>query len=116
MHKQDFVEKLHNLVAKENLEIYKDLFNNTDISGATDPYWKESLKLYKNLTDEEKLIFFKVIKQIGIDTVSNILALLDGVTSLEGQDDEFNLTFKKTNEKLNGDLQDLFLEFDENNR
>ena len=72
--------------------------------------------MYKGLTDADKLVFFKVIKQIEIDTVSNILALLDGVTSLEGQDDEFNLSFKKTNEKINGDLQDLFLEFDENNR
>ena len=116
MYKKDFIEKLHNLVARENLGIYKDLFVNTDIRGVTDPYWKESLKLFKNLTDEEKLIFFKVIKQIGIDTVSNILALLDGVTSLEGQDDEFNLSFMKTNVNLNGDLQDLFLEFDENNR
>lgn len=116
MHKKDFIEKLYCLVAKENVEIYKELFSNTDISKATDPYWKESLQLYKNLMDEDKLVFFKVIKQIGIDTVSNILALLDGVASLEGQDDEFNLTFQKANEKLNGDLQDLFLEYDENNR
>lgn len=41
--------------------------------------------------------------------MSNILALLDGVTSFEGQDNEFNLTFKNTKEKINGDLQDLFL-------
>jgi len=116
MHKNDFVEKLYNLVAKDNLEIYKELFSNTDISEATDPYWKESLQLYKNLTDEDKLVFFKVLRQAGIDAVSSILALLDGVTSLEGQDDEFSLTFKKANERLNGDLQDLFLEFDENSR
>lgn len=35
---------------------------------------------------------------------------------LEEQDDEFVLKFKKTNETINGDLQDLFLEYDENNR
>lgn len=116
MHKKDFIEQLYHLVVKENVGIYKELFNTTNYNGVTDPYWKESLRMYKNLTDMDKLVFFKVITQIGIDTVSNVLALLDGVTSLEGQDDEFNLTFKKTNEILNGDLQALFLEFDEKNR
>lgn len=116
MDKKVLIEKLYQLVAKENVEIYKDLFDNTDVGDATDSYWKESLEMYKHLSGKEKRVFLNVIRQIGIDTVSTILALLDGVTLLDGQEDDFILKFEKTNEKLNGDLQDLFLEYDENNR
>jgi hypothetical protein len=110
MNKKLFIEKLYELVTKENMDIYKDLFNNNCSGDALDPYWKSSLAMYEKMSEESKKVFFNIIRQIEIDTVSNILALLDGVTVLEGQDGDFVL--KLGDEKLNGDLQDLFLECD----
>lgn len=113
MDKRVFVEKLYEEVAKENMDIFRDLFNKTSADNVTDPYWKQSLRFYRNLSDENKVIFFKIMQHIGIDIASHILALLDGGITLKGQDDDFDLSFSKTKEKINGDLQDLFLEIDE---
>lgn len=115
MNKKDFSEKVYELIVKEDMNIYRELFNIKDMSTVTDSYWKEAIELYKGLSDKNKEVFFDIIKQVSVDAVSSILALIDGVTFLEGQDDELNLTFENTNEKINGDLQDLFLECHESN-
>lgn len=110
MDKKLLIEKLCDLCIKEHQQIYRDVFK-ADIEKVTEQYYMELIRLYNNLTDGEKDTIFKLIKQVEIDTAANILGLLDGVTFLDKQDDEFNLTFKKSNFKLNGDLQDLFLEY-----
>lgn len=51
-----------------------------------------------------------------MDAVSNILGVLDGVVSIGEEDIEFKVTINDNNEPINGDLQDLFLEYDEENR
>jgi putative transposase len=51
-----------------------------------------------------------------VDTVSNILGVLDGVVSIKNEDIEFKVTINDNKEPINGDLQDLFLEYDEENR
>ena len=116
MTNQEFIKMLYLSITKENDIVYKDLFNNTDINKTTDPYWKEALKLYEELSKENRAVFFKVIKQVEIDAVSNVLGVFDGAVSLENGTVEVKVTFKDTDEVLNGDLQDLFLEYDEENR
>lgn len=61
MNKEEFIKNLYNAVIKENSTIYKKLFTNTDINKVRDSYWKEALKLYTELSDENKDVFFKII-------------------------------------------------------
>ncbi|MEH7308059.1 hypothetical protein [Neobacillus drentensis] len=42
--------------------------------------------------------------------------MLDGVVSISEEDIEIEVMIKANNEKNNGELQDLFLEYDEENR
>ena len=111
----EFVNQLRKLVVDENTAIYKDLFNNTDPNTATDDYWVKALLFFNKLDTNDKEVFFKILRQIEVDTTSNILAVLDGVTWLENQDEEFVLTMENSKEPINGELQDLFLEQEENN-
>lgn len=117
MNQQTFAEGLYKNIISGNLNVYQDLFNNTKVEQATDFYWKKALKLYLNLSPEDKTVFFKILKQVEIDTVSNVLGVLDGSTSLEGIDGELVLMSEDGNKKINGELQDLFLEIaeDDNN-
>lgn len=116
MNKEEFVKLLHQSIIKENRNFYRDIFNNTDINEVTDPYWKEALMFYSELSDKNKEILFKIIEQVEVDAVSNILGVLDGVVSIGEEDIEFKVTINDNNEPINGDLQDLFLEYDEENR
>ena len=114
--KKELIKNIYESITKENQSVYRDLFENTEIETTTDAYWKEALKLYGELSNENKEIFFKIIKQVEIDAVSNILGILDGTVGLENGAVELDLNFKNSNEKINGDLQDMFLVYDEENR
>lgn len=108
----DFVIAVRKSIIDSNLEIYYETFNNTQIEKVTDPYWKKALLFFNNLNPAQKEFFFEIIKQIEIDTVSNFLGILDGHSALENHQDEFRL-FANDNKKINGDLQDIFLQLHE---
>ncbi|WP_458737161.1 hypothetical protein [Pseudomonas chlororaphis] len=109
MKPKDFVAGLRENVIDENISIYKNLFSNTSIEKVTDQYWKNVLALFQSLPSEQQAVFFELIRQTMIDTTSNILGILDGVSTLNGANDEFALTYGKSQETLTGDLQSLFL-------
>lgn len=114
MKPEEFVKKIRQSVLDENIAIYKDLFEGTSIDQATDLYWIEALGLFNKLSDDDKKILFKIMRQVSVDTISNIFALFDGINFLEDQTENFSLTLNDKQERLNGDLQDIFLEIEEN--
>lgn len=95
-------------VVEENTSTYKDLFSNAPISEAHDPYWIRAVGLFASLTDEQRSVFFEVIRQVIIDTSSNILGILDGSSCLAGLEGELALV-SQGGERIDGDLQQLFL-------
>jgi len=113
MKPEEFVKKIRQSVLDENVAIYRDLFETTEVDQASDPYWKEARGLFEKLGDKEKETLFKIMRQVSVDTISNMFALLDGVSCLEDQDGDFSLTIENEQEQLNGDLQDIFLEIEE---
>lgn len=98
---------LYDSIVMENYSIYKDLFMNTDIADVSDEYWKGSLNLFKKLSDNDKDIFFKILKQVSIDTISNMLAFVDGTMDMENID---NVSLMISSKKIE-DMQDSFLEY-----
>lgn len=113
MNKEIYVKSLYDSIIKENLIAYEELFSNIDKKTVKDPYWKEALEFYEKLSNEEKNTLFKVIKQVQVDTMSNILGILDGVVTVE-EDPEIKVLLN--NQPIGGDLQNIFLEYDEENR
>lgn len=102
-----FIEQIANRVIVNNLKTYEKLLKNTDIDKATDINWKTVLNIYNSIDDIEKTKFEGFIRQVMVDTLSSVFAVLDGVTWLKNQTDDFNLSHSGT--KLNGELQDIFL-------
>jgi hypothetical protein len=106
MNAVEFTAQIKASIIEENTAIYRDLFENTKT--ATDPYWIRALALYNALDADQRSVFMEVIRQTAIDSVSNVFAIADGVTQLEGQDGD--IRFSCGGHELSGDLQDRFLE------
>lgn len=110
MKPEEFVAGLRQTIVEENAEIYRDLFETTE--AATDPYWTRALAFYAALDNDQKCVFCEILRQVAIDSVSNLLAVLDGATVLDGQDQQFLL--QSGSDQISGELQNLFLQqFDE---
>ncbi|KMQ64580.1 hypothetical protein ACM46_10000 [Chryseobacterium angstadtii] len=95
-------------VIEGNLELYKNLLDTTN--EAKDPVWKGILPIYINFSKDEKEVFLKFLRIVEINTLSHVLGILDGATYAEGIEEDFVLTTESDNEKINENLQDLFLE------
>ncbi|MBP3139110.1 hypothetical protein ACTFQ5_20965 [Aliivibrio fischeri] len=113
MKPESFVKNTRSSIIDLNLGLYKEMFENGSEGQATDLYWKEALTFFSKLNQSEKDVFFKIIRQVSVDTTSSIFAVLDGVSEFEDQDQEFILSTKESNDCLNGSLQDLLLELEE---
>lgn len=104
---QEFVIRLRGAVVDENTAIYRNLFSGTPMEKASDPYWRRALGMFSALSPEQREVFFEVVRQVSIDTTSNVLGVIDGVNALEGVGGEFDLNLE--GKRLSGDLQSLFL-------
>ena len=107
-----FVEAIRDRVIENNTRTYKDLLENT--KDAKDPIWKEILPIYNNLTGEQKKSFLQFMRMVSVNTVSHIFGILDGSTYLNEENDRYNLSTESDGRLLNGELQDIFLELEEN--
>lgn len=108
-----FIRSVYKTVVEDGKEIYRELYENTEITEKTVSYWKNALDLYHALDDNQKKFFIEIIEQTMVDTISSIFGILDGSSTLAGEEFEFDV-------KINGistedELQDTFLEFIEEN-
>jgi hypothetical protein len=108
MKPDEFVSRLRLAVIEENTALYRKIFADTAVEKASDPYWKRALALFNVLSPEQQGVFLEVVRQVAVDTTSNVLGIIDGVNALDGVDAEFELSCS-TGSKLSGDLQSLFL-------
>ena len=83
------------------------------MTSKTDDYWKRAIGFYDSLTDENKDILIKIIEQTMIDTISNMLGVIDGSSTLKDCSLEPKLLLDSIDTE--GELQDSFLEFIEEN-
>ena len=69
-----FVKSLYESIVKENLKLYKNLYETTNVTPKTDE---------ESLTDDNKDILMRIIEQTMIDTISNMLGVIDGSSTLK---------------------------------
>ncbi|WP_027634476.1 hypothetical protein [Clostridium hydrogeniformans] len=107
--KEIFIRSLYKTIVQEGKNEYKELLDNTNVEEATDKYWISALQLYENLTEENKKKLMGVIELVMIDTISSILGIIDGSSTLSGCKTEPKLYLD--NIDTDNELQDLFLEY-----
>ncbi|QUW22601.1 transposase [Sporosarcina sp. Marseille-Q4063] len=106
-----FVKSLSELIVKENLESYKDLYETTVVDSKTDPYYKEALNLYNSISEEKRVVLMNIIEQTMVDTISSMLGIIDGSIPLDDDDDSIEPKLLLNSVDTEGELQDQFLEF-----
>jgi hypothetical protein len=108
----EFIRRIYNTVVKEHIDIYKDLYSNTKINEKTTNFWKKAIKFYHELDDNNKDIFFEIMKVVIIDAVSEVFGIFDGSSTLQGGDLDISITID--GKDTENELQDSFLEYVEN--
>ncbi|WP_180171510.1 hypothetical protein [Acinetobacter sp. YH12023] len=106
MDSKELAHLLKKGIINENLEIYKGLFIDYSPSEIKDPYFIDAISFFNNLPDEHKRIFFSILRQVMIDSISNVLGVIDGSSSLEEHDGDFSLLYEGKSLEY---LQDYFL-------
>ena len=92
-------------VVDENVGLYATLLAST--GAATEPVWIDAMRLYRSLAAEDQDAFMAFVRNAVIDSVSSVLAIVDGVTVVDGQDGEVVMTCGR--DVVSGDLQSEFL-------
>ena len=119
---QEFVKAIYDTVIKEGIDEYKDLYETVEVDSSMDANWKNAITLYQDSNPEEKETLLKMMEQTMIDTVSHMLGIIDGSSTLN--DSELEPKLLLDSQDTENELQDSFLELvelnldgnDENNR
>lgn len=111
---EEFVKSIYGTLVEDGGKIYKELYENTQVTERTVDYWKNALELYHSLDRNQKEIFIDIVKHTTIDTISSIFGVFDGSSTLSG-DDDFEISIKINGVDTENELQDAFLEYVEEN-
>ena len=104
---EQFIEGLYNNIVEGNMKLYKQFFLYDPNEERTIEYWKNAIAFYDKLDDMDKEILFSIIKSTIVDTVSNVLAVLDGYEDIDRIDVQVKLNGQENDSKL----QDAFLTY-----
>ena len=112
MRENEFIARVRDGVIEQNLRVYSELLRKPPAS-IRDPRWKVIAASYARMDDDQKAAVAVLIRQVIVDTLSNVFGILDGSSLLKGFRDSFVLSYGPDGERLNGDLQDLLLAAEE---
>ncbi len=105
-----FIESIYKNIVEDNTKLYKKMFDKMIINDKTIDYWKRSLALYEILNDNQKEIFFEIINQVIVDTISQLFGTIDGSCSLYSEK-EYDIKMFVNGIDTDHELQDSFLEY-----
>ena len=89
---------------------YRDVLK-TPLAETTDPLYRDVITLHNLLTPRQRKILAAFGRQGFIDGVSTVLGVLDGSSELRRHGSvDLELVLRGRKKKLNGSLQDYFLE------
>lgn len=106
MKSEDFVEQIRKRMVDDAAIRYKRIIE-LPLDQVKDPYWKRAIACYESLDSSGKDAILEIMRQVAIDTVADLFAIIDGVSSIPGQSGKFGLSCGP--DQLEGYLTDEFL-------
>lgn len=113
MKPEHFVRRLQERVIDKPMSAHRDRFLLGTKENLKQGFSLDVLELFQKIDSEDRETFFELLRYISIVSVTSFLAVLDGISSLEGQNEDFVLLEKGEDEPINGMLTDLFIEMDD---
>lgn len=113
---EDFAKRIHQMMVDSYVASQKNQFVKIDISLCKDPYGKSVRALLATLSDSQKTVLYRLVRQTAVDTIASLFSVLDGVSFVEGFEGDWQLLFGNSDLPLNGDLLDRFLAIEEQER
>jgi len=105
MHARAMAEGFKTHVVDANMATYSSLLRSAE--EATNPVWVDGMRLFRSLEPDSQQAFIAFMRNVAIDSVSSVLAIVDGVAFLDGQDGDVVMTCGGG--RVSGDLQGEFL-------
>lgn len=106
---EKFAKCIYETIVEENINTYRDLYENTEMAEKTTDYWKNAIALYRSSDDNQKKVILNIVEQTIIDTISCVFGVLDGTSTLSGGTFEFDI--KINDVSTENELLDTFLEY-----
>ena len=106
MNDSEFVNSLQREILNDLYNRYFNTLNTFPVSGG-DERWNDSKELYSHLNEKQRQELKSFVRLIMTDTLSNVSAKLDNVSSFANQEGFFELTLN--GKIISGDLQEIFL-------
>ena len=106
---EHLVSQIRKYSIDEILKEYRQHFEEIPSEDALDSFWKDAIRLYQDLDPRQRIALLGIIRQGLVDNTSSLLAIFDGASYVEGQEDDLEVFYSETGEKLSGDMQTIFL-------
>ena len=106
---EEFVACIRDEILEKYLQMLHQELADGVIHKTRSFHWPDAVDFYRSLDAQQRVRLMTVSRQIIVDTLSYVFGILDGSTLLEHHREYFRLTYGNDSDKLNGDLQDLFL-------
>lgn len=104
MNRNELVREVAKEIILRGSQIYRDLYENPKVLAP-------EIELFRAMDAEQKAVFFKVLRDVQVDTLASFFSFLDGEYLVDGQTQDLVLCFEnEPGRKLNGELADLLLE------
>jgi hypothetical protein len=107
-----FATQVRSSIIDQIAATYRNLLDTIPLQSATDPYWHSLLEFHQRLSRHDRLVLYSVVRQVAVDTVSNVFGVLDGANRMEGQTEDFQLLATASQQALQGNLQTLLLKME----
>lgn len=111
MDAKKFVEALRKNAIEDDNRIYQSQLDT--LSNPKDPIWRDAISIYRALDKNNKIVFLQFLRLIQINTLSHVLGVLDGSTTLVENGENFILKTQESDQVINGYLQDILWEIEE---
>lgn len=81
---EKIAKKIYETLILNGIKEYENIFETKDYSGFKDEYWCHAVELYKSFDEQQRSIFYEIVKQVMVDTAATLISILDGSATLAG--------------------------------
>ena len=107
MNEELIAKRIKEKVLIESFKYYFEILEKSNQEQFKDKYWNKAQELYNSISTENKENLKEFIKMVMIESVTELLAFIDGIATFDEQEYPFELYHNGT--KVSGSLQEYLL-------